>query len=53
MNFLVLVGDDEPDVELLFRQQFRRDLRDNRFTMDFAQWAASALQRISEQLAHR
>jgi CheY-like chemotaxis protein len=48
MNFLVLVVDDEPDVELLFRQQFRRDLRDNRFTMDFAQSAASALQRISD-----
>ena len=25
MNFLVLVVDDEPDVEMLFRQQFRRD----------------------------
>jgi CheY-like chemotaxis protein len=48
MSFLVLVVDDEPDVEMLFRQQFRRDLRDNRFTMDFAQSAASALQRISE-----
>jgi CheY-like chemotaxis protein len=46
MSFLVLVVDDEPDVEMLFRQQFRRDLRDNRFTMDFAQSAASALQRI-------
>ena len=31
MSFLVLVVDDEPDVEMLFRQQFRRDLRDNRF----------------------
>ena len=48
MNFLVLVVDDEPDVEMLFRQQFRRDLRNNRFKMDFAQSAASALQRISE-----
>ena len=27
MNPLVLVVDDEPDVEVLFRQQFRRDLR--------------------------
>jgi CheY-like chemotaxis protein len=27
MSFLVLVVDDEPDVEMLFRQQFRRDLR--------------------------
>jgi CheY-like chemotaxis protein len=32
---------------MLFRQQFRRDLRDNRFTIDFAQSAVSALQRIS------
>jgi CheY-like chemotaxis protein len=48
MSFLVLVVDDEPDVEILFRQQFRRDLRDNRFTMDFAQSAVSALKRISD-----
>ena len=27
MNLLILVVDDEPDVELLFRQQFRHDLR--------------------------
>ena len=47
MSFLVLVVDDEPDVEMLFRQQFRRDLRDNRFRMDFALSATSALQRIS------
>jgi hypothetical protein len=26
VNPLVLVVDDEPDVEVLFRQQFRRDL---------------------------
>ena len=38
--------DDEPDIEILFKQQFRRDLRDGRFTMEFAQDAASALQRI-------
>jgi len=50
MSFLVLV-DDEPDVEMLFRQQFRRDLRDNRFRMDFAQSATGALQRISEAAA--
>ena len=48
MSFLVLVVDDEPDVEMLFRQQFRRDLRDNRFRMDFAQSAGSALQRIGD-----
>jgi len=48
MSFLVLVVDDEPDIEMLFRQQFRRDLRDNRFKMDFAQSATTALQRISD-----
>ena len=48
MNLLILVVDDEPDVELLFRQQFRHDLRAGRFTMDFAQSASMALQRIAE-----
>jgi len=48
VNLLILVVDDEPDVELLFRQQFRRDLRAGRFTMDFAQSASLALQRITE-----
>ena len=33
---LLIVVDDEPNVEALFRQQFRRDIRDGRFTMDFA-----------------
>jgi hypothetical protein len=42
------VVDDEPDVEALFRQQFRRDIRDGRFTMDFAQSAASTLNLISD-----
>jgi len=46
VNLLILVVDDEPDVELLFRQQFRRDLRAGRFTMEFAQSAPMALQRI-------
>jgi CheY-like chemotaxis protein len=48
MNMLILVVDDEPDVEVLFRQQFRRDLRNDRFTMEFAQSAPMALQRITD-----
>ena len=48
MNMLILVVDDEPDVEVLFRQQFRRDLRAGRFTMEFAQSAATALARIAD-----
>ena len=47
MNVLVLVVDDEPDVEALFRQQFRRDLRAQRFVMDFAISANDALTRIA------
>jgi CheY-like chemotaxis protein len=47
VSVLVLVVDDEPDVEALFRQQFRRDLRAQRFMMDFANSAADALARIA------
>ena len=47
MNLLILVVDDEPDVEALFRQQFRRELRAGRFAMEFAQSAPMALQRIT------
>ena len=48
MNMLILVVDDEADVEVLFRQQFRRDLRADRFTMEFAQSAPMALQCIAD-----
>ena len=50
MNILVLVVDDEPDVEALFRQQFRRDLRAQRFVMDFAHSASDALARIASTI---
>ena len=50
MDVLVLVVDDEPDVEALFRQQFRRDLRSQRFMMDFANSAADALKRIGSTI---
>jgi len=48
VKFLILVVDDEPDVEELFRQQFRRDLRAGRFSMKFAQSASAALQAIAD-----
>jgi CheY-like chemotaxis protein len=47
VSLLILVVDDEPDVEALFRQQFRRELRAGRFAMEFAQSAQMALQRIT------
>jgi len=50
VNILVLVVDDEPDVEALFRQQFRRDLRAQRFVMEFANSGADALARIASTI---
>jgi CheY-like chemotaxis protein len=47
VGVMVLVVDDEPDVEALFRQQFRRDLRAERFVMDFANSAPAALSHIA------
>ena len=52
MSVLVLVVDDEPDVEALFRQQFRRDLRAERFIMDFASSGPDALARVGEAREH-
>jgi CheY-like chemotaxis protein len=46
----VLIVDDEPDVEALFRQQFRRDLRAQRFVMDFAMSASDALARVASNI---
>ena len=43
LSVYILVVDDEPDVEALFRQQFRRDIRSGRFTMEFAPSAPAAL----------
>jgi CheY-like chemotaxis protein len=46
VTLLILVVDDEADVEELFRQQFRREIRSGRFRMDFARSATEALQLI-------
>jgi CheY-like chemotaxis protein len=48
LSACILVVDDEPDVEELFRQQFRRDLRAGRFLMEFAPSAPVALARAAE-----
>jgi CheY-like chemotaxis protein len=47
LSVYVLVVDDEPDVEALFRQQFRRDLKAERFKMEFAFSAHDALLRAA------
>ena len=48
MSVYILVVDDEPDVETLFRQQFRRELRAGRFQMEFASSGPDALKRAAE-----
>jgi CheY-like chemotaxis protein len=47
VSVYILVVDDEPDVEELFRQQFRRDIRSGRFLMEFALSAPQALDRAA------
>ena len=46
MKTLILVVDDEADVEVLFRQQFRRELREGRYEMEFTLSAIEALARV-------
>jgi CheY-like chemotaxis protein len=48
LSVYILVVDDEPDVEALFRQQFRRDLKSERFRIEFASSASEALVRARE-----
>ena len=43
MTVRVLVVDDEPDVETLFRQQFRREMRQEHYALDFALSGRAAL----------
>ncbi len=46
MSTYIVVVDDEPDVESMFRQQFRRDLKSGRFLMEFALSAPAALEQV-------
>jgi CheY-like chemotaxis protein len=48
LSTYILVVDDEPDVESLFRQHFRRDIRAGRFIMEFANSAPNALERAQK-----
>ena len=46
MTVRVLVVDDEPDVEALFRQQFRREVRQGLYLLDFALSGEAALEKL-------
>jgi DNA-binding NtrC family response regulator len=49
----VRVVDDEPDVEMLFRQQFRRELREGFYTLDFALSALAALAILDDAIGEK
>ena len=65
MRVRVLVVDDEPDVEALFRQQFRHEVREGLYLLDFALSGEAALNKLescvgeeviraeSQQLGHQ
>ena len=46
MSVSILVVDDEPDVALLFRQRFRREVREGTYVMHFANSGEMALERL-------
>ena len=46
MSTYIVVVDDEPHVEDMFKQHFRRDLRSGRFVMEFALSAPAALEKV-------
>src|SRR5215472_2179157 len=48
MTFKVLVVDDEPDLELLIKQRFRKRIRDGEFEFVFAQNGEDALAKLEQ-----
>jgi sigma-B regulation protein RsbU (phosphoserine phosphatase) len=48
MTHKILVVDDEPDLEVLIRQRFRRQIREKTFEFLFAQNGEEALQKLKE-----
>ena len=47
MSVSILVVDDEPDVALLFRQRFRREVREGIYVMHFSSSGEMALEQLS------
>jgi DNA-binding NtrC family response regulator len=53
MTVRVLVVDDEPDVETLFRQQFRREVRQGLYLLDFALSGEAALSKLDGSMGQQ
>ena len=50
MPVSILIVDDEPDVAVLFRQQFRRETREGVYVLHFALSASEALERLRYEI---
>jgi CheY-like chemotaxis protein len=50
MTVSILIVDDEPDVAVLFSQQFRRETREGAYVLHFALSAAEALERLATDI---
>src|SRR5258708_38383447 len=50
MSASILVVDDEPDVADLFRQRFRREVRQGDYVMHFAASGEQALERLAGEI---
>ena len=48
MSFSILIVDDEPDIADLFRQHFRREVRQGQYVLHFADSGEDALRRLAE-----
>ena len=48
MSFSILIVDDEPDIAELFRQRFRREVRQGQYVLHFAESGEEALRRLAE-----
>ncbi len=49
MPATILVVDDEPDLELLLRQKFRKQIREKQFQLIFARNGVEALEKLQLQ----
>src|SRR5215470_5266193 len=50
MSFSILVVDDEPDVAELFRQRFRREVRQGTYVLHYAASGSEALDRLTGEI---
>lgn len=51
LNILILVVDDEKDVQILFKQKFRREIKKGLLDFDFALCAEEALNYLQQERA--